>query len=323
MKSAPRRARARAREDHARTRTARTDRRVPGISGYDIMKMSSCRWRILARATGADLPTLERSRAGLIAKRDVIQTDRPNKRLSPSRQLPADAGRLARESFRAIELKHPPLLRCRFSATSAPTARARSSRKSGAMGNDLRVYRELERDYFPQSAALKCKCEFRWFTLKRGIMWMEENIRWCDFAIDEIERNRKLFPAFTPRARLPPAQSSRATPAARQFEVRLTAALVTSTRSVQQDLIFCPASGGNAHAAEHFGGVLAEARGAARVREVRRLSIVRGRCPDNANRDPAPEPIVAKLLRAAKCRQRDCLPAAESATTRARPIARA
>jgi hypothetical protein len=33
---------------------------------------------------------------------------------------------------------------------------------------------------------------------------MEENIRWCDWALEEIERNRALFPAVSMRAGLKP-----------------------------------------------------------------------------------------------------------------------
>ena len=40
------------------------------------------------------------------------------------------------------------------------------------------------------------------FTLKRGIDWMGENIRWCEWAIGEVERNRALFPAENMRTQI-------------------------------------------------------------------------------------------------------------------------
>jgi hypothetical protein len=45
---------------------------------------------------------------------------------------------------------------------------------------------------------------FSMFTLRRGIDWMEENIRWCDWAVNEIDRNRALFPAENMRTNLKP-----------------------------------------------------------------------------------------------------------------------
>ncbi len=45
---------------------------------------------------------------------------------------------------------------------------------------------------------------FSMFTLKRGIDWMGENIRWCEWAIGEVERNRALFPAENMRTQMKP-----------------------------------------------------------------------------------------------------------------------
>ena len=45
---------------------------------------------------------------------------------------------------------------------------------------------------------------FSMFTLRRGIDWMEENMRWCDWAVAEIERNRALFPTVSMKAGMKP-----------------------------------------------------------------------------------------------------------------------
>ncbi|MDO8434505.1 MAG: PadR family transcriptional regulator [Candidatus Binatus sp.] len=182
---------------------------MPGISGYDIMKVFDLSMTHYWHAhQGQIYPTLERMvQLGLIAKRDVIQTDRPNKRLytitpAGERVLVGWLG----SPFEGVALKHPPLLRCRFLGhLGADGAIEMLTEEREGWERYLKVYLELERDYFSGNKAhSNVNAMFSWFTLKRGIDWMKENIRWCDWAMDEIEGNRKLFPAVDMRAGLRP-----------------------------------------------------------------------------------------------------------------------
>jgi hypothetical protein len=66
----------------------------------------------------------------------------------------------------------------------------------------LKRYREIEKDYFANAKAYRdVNAMFSMFTLKRGIDWMQDNIKWCEWAIGEIDRNRELFPSENMRTR--------------------------------------------------------------------------------------------------------------------------
>jgi DNA-binding PadR family transcriptional regulator len=181
----------------------------PEISGYDIMKMFDLQmahyWHALP---GQIYPTLdEMLQVGLITSRDVIQSGRPNKRLF--KITPAGERTLVswlESPFEPMRIKYPSLLRSRFLGNlGADGARAMLEEERFGWENNLRLYRELERKYFSGAAAARnVNAMFSWFTLKRGIIWMEESIRWCDWAIAEIENNRKLFPEVDMRAGLKP-----------------------------------------------------------------------------------------------------------------------
>jgi DNA-binding PadR family transcriptional regulator len=175
---------------------------VPGVSGYDIMKIFDLSMRHYWHAHPTQIyPTLERMEAlGLIRRRNVVQRKFPNKRLYT---ITSSGERLLKEwlesPFEGINLKHPPLLRCRFLGHLGPdgaVAVLKEERKSWAM--HLQEYRELEQNYFADGRAYRnVNAMFSMFTLKYGIDWIEENIRWCDWAIGEVEKNRALFPSET------------------------------------------------------------------------------------------------------------------------------
>ena len=182
---------------------------VPGVSGYDIVKIFDLSMAHYWHAHPTQIyPTLDRMEEfGLIKRRNVVQRNRPNKRLytiTPSgERVLID---WLESPFEGINLKHPPLLRCRFLGNLGADGAIESlqeERRSWAIY--LQRYREIEREYFAGGKSHRnVNAMFSWFTLKYGIEWMEENMRWCDWAIGEIEQNRALFPAENMKTGLRP-----------------------------------------------------------------------------------------------------------------------
>jgi PadR family transcriptional regulator AphA len=182
---------------------------VPGVSGYDIMKIFDLSMAHYWHAHPTQIyPTLDRMEEfGLIKRRNVVQRNRPNKRLYT---ITPSGERLLIEwlesPFEGINLKHPPLLRCRFLGhlgADGAIAVLKEERRSWAI--HLKRYREIEKAYFADGKGYRdVNAMFSMFTLRRGIDWMEENIRWCEWAIGEVERNRALFPAEYMKAGLKP-----------------------------------------------------------------------------------------------------------------------
>ena len=182
---------------------------VPGVSGYDIVKIFDLSMTHYWHAHPTQIyPTLDRMEEfGLIKRRNVVQRNRPNKRLytiTPSgERVLID---WLESPFEGINLKHPPLLRCRFLGNlgaDGAIAMLKEERRSWAIY--LERYREIESDYFAGGKShSNVNAMFSWFTLKRGIDWMEENIRWCDWVMSEIEHNRALFPKQNMKAGLKP-----------------------------------------------------------------------------------------------------------------------
>ncbi|MGH7924159.1 MAG: PadR family transcriptional regulator [Candidatus Binatus sp.] len=182
---------------------------VPGVSGYDIMKIFDLSMTHYWHAHPTQIyPTLERMEDfGLIKRRNVVQRKFPNKR---SYTITPSGERLLIEwlesPFEGINLKHPPLLRCRFLGHLGPDgaiAVLKEERQEWTI--HLKRYRTIEGDYFADGKGYRdVNAMFSMFTLRRGIDWMEENIRWCDWAMNEIERNRALFPSTNMRTELKP-----------------------------------------------------------------------------------------------------------------------
>ncbi|MGC2528717.1 MAG: hypothetical protein WA639_13280, partial [Candidatus Acidiferrum sp.] len=133
--------------------------------------------------------------------------NRPNKRLytitsSGERVLIA----WLESPFEGINLKHPPLLRCRFLGhLGADGAIAVLKEEGRSWAIHLKRYREIEKIYFAGGKGYRdVNAMFSMFTLRRGIDWMEENIRWCEWAVGEVEKNRTLFPAENMRTQMKP-----------------------------------------------------------------------------------------------------------------------
>lgn len=182
---------------------------VPGISGYDILKTFDLSMRHYWHAYPSQIyPTLyDMEKFGVIKRRRVVQRRHPNK--SQYTITPSGERMLVdwlEAPFEGVQLKHPPLLRCRFLGhlgADGASAILKEERLSWVLM--LKRYRNIEREHFADGMAYReVNTMFTWFTLKRGIDWMEENIRWCDWALEEIERNRALFPAVSMRAGIKP-----------------------------------------------------------------------------------------------------------------------
>ena len=182
---------------------------APRISGYDLVKLFDLSmahyWHAHPTQIYATLDRMEDF--GIIRRRKVIQRKRPAKLIYTI--TPAGERILVEwmeSAFEAPKLKHPPLLRCRFLGhLGADGARAALDEERIAWRRHLERYREIEKNYFAGGKAYRdVNTMFTWFTLKRGIDWMEENIRWCDWALAEIEKNRALFPGVSMKARMKP-----------------------------------------------------------------------------------------------------------------------
>ena len=182
---------------------------TPGASGYDISKIFDLSMSHFWHVHPTQIyPTLERmEELGIIKGRQVVQRGRPNKRrytITPSGE------RLLVEwlasPFEGFKIKHPPLLRSRFLGNLGPDgARAILEEERTSWANQLKLYLDIEQEYFSDKQGYhNVDAMFSMFTLRRGIDWMVENIRWCDWAISEIERNRELFPPRSMKARLKP-----------------------------------------------------------------------------------------------------------------------
>ncbi len=191
---------------------------VPGISGYDILKVFRLSMVHYWHAhQGQIYPTLDRMEGqGLIRSRAVAQRGRPNKRLytiaPPGQRMLVE---WLRSPFEGFKLKHPPLLRCRFLGhLGAAGALDKLAEERAAWERQLAVFRGIERTHFSGARRYpNVNAMFSYFTLRRGIDWMEENIRWCDWAAGEIARNPYLFgatPREAPRRRLGERRASAA-----------------------------------------------------------------------------------------------------------------
>ncbi len=171
---------------------------APGVTGYDIVKRFDLSMRHYWHAhQGQIYPTLERMEtAGWIKSREVIQHGRPNKR---EFSITAAGSRALQKwltsPFEKMKLKYASMLRTRFMGhlgADAALAQLREYRLQTQVYLD--ELREIERGFFARFRNYPDEnYMFSFFTLRHGIGWMEHNLRWCDWAIAEVERNRALF----------------------------------------------------------------------------------------------------------------------------------
>ncbi len=177
------------------------------VSGYDLLKTFNYSMAHYWHARhGQIYSTLESlGQRGLIQSREVIQRGRPNKRLYTI----TSAGRAAlvewlESPYEGLRFKHAPLLRCRFLAyLGADRAKAMLKEERDACAVYLETYRAIEHEAFRSSRSYGSANEmFAYFTLKRGITFIEETMRWCEWAMAEIENNRGLFNGASRRSSL-------------------------------------------------------------------------------------------------------------------------
>ena len=169
------------------------------ISGYDLVKTFDASMVHYWHAHhGQIYPTLDRMReAGLVTGRDVIQSRRPNKRLYSITN--AGRARLLKWLLGPAEpfkLKHAQLLRTRFLGHLGVEAACAKLREERALwAGVLASYREFERKFAKESGYRNSNTMFSYFTLRYGIIFAEETIAFCDWAVEEIMRNPDLFRA--------------------------------------------------------------------------------------------------------------------------------
>jgi DNA-binding PadR family transcriptional regulator len=168
------------------------------VSGYDLTRLFDLSMAHYWHAHhGQIYPTLERMRQRKwIRRRDVIQHGRPNKRLYSI--TPEGINRLMewlRSPFEGLQMKHAPLLRCRFLGhLGAEGARQKFLEERAAWKRYLDTFLSIEQRFFAKGAGYHdLNMMFTYFTLHRGITMMEENIEWCDWALEQLAHNAGLF----------------------------------------------------------------------------------------------------------------------------------
>ncbi|MBV8139524.1 MAG: PadR family transcriptional regulator [Deltaproteobacteria bacterium] len=172
---------------------------APRICGYDIVRIFNLSMRHFWHAhPGQIYPTLARmERAGWIGSRELIQRGRPNKRLFTIAPTGRDAlERWLESPYENLKLKHAPLLKTLYLGhLGADRALAKFAEQRAGWLAYLEELRGIERDFFARGGYGSEHRMFSYFTLRYGIGFMEESLRWCDWAMEEIERNRNLFSA--------------------------------------------------------------------------------------------------------------------------------
>jgi PadR family transcriptional regulator AphA len=170
---------------------------MPGITGYDVVQIFDLSMAHFWHARqGQIYPTLDRmDRAGLIRSRAQVQKRRPNKRLY---SIAARGERVLREWLESpveeFRIKYPMLLCTRFLGhLGADRALQKLVEQKVQCGKYLGILRAAERTHFAGPKFEDVHEMFSYFTLRYGIEWMEESVRWCDWVAEEIERNRALF----------------------------------------------------------------------------------------------------------------------------------
>jgi DNA-binding PadR family transcriptional regulator len=169
----------------------------PQICGYDIVRIFNLSMRHFWHAhPGQIYPTLARmERERWTSSRTVTQRGRPNKRLFSITPTGREAlERWLRSPYENLKLKHAPLLKTLYLGhLGADGALAKFAEQRAGCLAYLEELRAIEREFFVTGRSRSEHRMFSYFTLRYGIGFMEESVRWCDWAMAEIERNRGLF----------------------------------------------------------------------------------------------------------------------------------
>jgi len=186
---------------------------APRISGYDIVRIFNLSMRHFWHAhPGQIYPTLARmERGGWIGSREVVQRGRPNKRLfsitPPGREV---LERWLQSPFEELKLKHAPLLKTLYLGhLGAEGALEKFAEQRAGCAAYLDELRGIEREFFARGGYRNEHMMFSHFTLRYGIGFMEQSLRWCDWAVSEIERNRGVFAPGSGREKPEPRNLAR------------------------------------------------------------------------------------------------------------------
>lgn len=164
------------------------------ITGYDLSKTFRASMAHYWHARhGQIYPTLDKlKRRGFVSCRKLIQRDRPNKKLySLTEKGRNELVRWLRAPKRPLQMKNEGLLKARFYAhlpmDEALTLLAEERQESEAL---LAAYRTIEREEHGTAARYDSADDmYAHLTLQRGILFLEESIRWCDTVQNAMERH--------------------------------------------------------------------------------------------------------------------------------------
>jgi PadR family transcriptional regulator AphA len=167
-------------------------------SGYDLVQTFRLSMVHYWHAhPGQIYPTLDRmEHDGWIAGREVIQRDRPNKRVY---SITAEGRRVLLEwlasPYEPFKMKNTALLKTRFLGhLGADGALAKLAEMRAAMTTNLEELRGYERAFDEVGGPYQDLNQmFVYFTLHRGIEFVRSKVEFCDWAMGEIERHRELF----------------------------------------------------------------------------------------------------------------------------------
>jgi len=168
-----------------------------GATGYELVKAFRLTMAHYWHAQkGQIYPTLERmERAGLIVSRTRVEKGR-NKRMFSITDLGKEKLVNWLESpFEGLNLKHAPLLRCRFLGhLGAEGATRKLAEERDNWRAYLAVFERIESELLKGGERYSdVNAMFTYFTLRRGIMLMRDSIAFCEWAIDQIDKYRSLF----------------------------------------------------------------------------------------------------------------------------------
>ncbi len=171
-------------------------------SGYDLSKAFdatvSSYWAATSQQLYRELDRMEA--AGLVVARMVEQEKRPNKRLFSL----TDAGRVALREFtsrppRPIAIRDELLVQVEaMELGDSGAIHSHIEEKLAASENKLRRYRKTQAFLLDERSEEEYLVASRsigpYLTLKRGILFEEENIGWCTFVLQVLSARAEQAP---------------------------------------------------------------------------------------------------------------------------------
>lgn len=172
-------------------------------SGYDLAKRFDVSvsnvWHALPQQIYAELAVLEKQ--GLVSGQVVIQESRPNKRLfSLSPEGRAALERWVGEPSRPLAVKDEILVRC-FAADMIDAARlvpgflARRGHAQSKLNHYLQTRDAMLRGRTEEEYIRTARRVGPYMALRRGIVFEQENIAWCDWALGVLQQRAEAAAA--------------------------------------------------------------------------------------------------------------------------------